>query len=136
MGRPGKLPTVRNDAIQFGSLRPPGSSFVVLGRKVVTANPPELVAMSHSGQVSVLDDLVGLLNDPDRAWAAAVMLAAMTGREADIVQRFACQPTRGGGRSLATMPKSAGKTGWRAAHRQCLKWDPEANQFVEQPISS
>jgi hypothetical protein len=46
------------------------------------------------GDVLILDELVGLLKDRDRAWAAMVLLAALTRREEDVVSAFATSPEK------------------------------------------
>src|ERR1700740_1252349 len=86
------LSFVRNDLIQFVTIRPPGSQFTTLERRVVITGPPELVKLSGIGDVRVLDELVELLKDRDRAWAAMVLLAALTRREEKMVDTFATSP--------------------------------------------
>lgn len=86
------LAAVRNDRIEFATMRPPGSQFATLERRVVVTGPPELVELSASHDPQAVTHLVELLRDPERAWAAEVLLAAMTGREAKIVDAFAATP--------------------------------------------
>lgn len=129
MGHQSVLSSVRNDAIQFATMRPPGSRFAVLGRTILVTNPPELVALSRSGDISVLDDLIGLLRDPSRAWAAVVMLAAMTGHDAEIVGSFATAPERW----LTELGGTASErwSRWLAEHRAKLTWDADTNRFID-----
>jgi hypothetical protein len=86
------LTSVRNDRIKFVTMSPPDSQFATLGRWVVITGPPELVELSKTGDVRILDELVRLLKDSDRAWAAMVLLAALTRREEDVVSAFATSP--------------------------------------------
>ena len=104
------LDAVRNDDVQFATMRPPGSRFSVLDRQIVITAPPELEQLATLGDPDVLDELVDLLDDPARAWAAAVVLAAVTGRDAKEVESFSARPANGGRRSGAP-PRSAGATG-------------------------
>jgi hypothetical protein len=122
------LESVTNERIQFLTMRPPGSFFAVLERRVVVTAPPEAVEIARRGSVEVLDALVDLLKQPDRAWAAEVMLAAMTRREEKLVDAFATTPERWWG--------SVGETAherWRAwldEVRRRLVWDPEQGAFT------
>jgi hypothetical protein len=86
------LAAVRNDRIQFATMRPPGSAFTTLDRRVVVTGPPELVELVASRDPQVVTHLVELLPDRDRAWAAEVLLAAMTDHESKIVDAFAATP--------------------------------------------
>lgn len=123
------LDAVQNDRIEFVTMRPPGSPFASLERRVVVTGPPELVAVAESGDVALLDELVERLNDPQRAWAAAVLLAAMTGREAKLVDAFAATPDEWWGAVGETA--YARWAGWLAGARDHLVWDAETGMFVE-----
>jgi hypothetical protein len=123
------LEAVLNDRIEFATMRPPGSQFAVLERRVVVTGPPELVALSHSGDLAVLAALVKLLQDPDRAWAAAVLLAALTGREADLVNAFAAHPEEWW--DSAGHTAYARWTTWLGAATDKLIWDPQNQVFVQ-----
>jgi hypothetical protein len=122
------LTSVRNDRIEFATMRPPGSRFAILERRVVVTNPPELVNLSKIGDPCVLDELVKLLREPDRAWAAEVLLAAMTGREEKIVDSFATAPDE--------WWTSIGKTAynrwskWLKESQGKLVWNPEKRVFL------
>lgn len=123
------LEFVRNDLIQFATMRPPESKFVTLERRVLVTSPPELVNLSGIGDLHVLDELVKLLQKPDRAWAAVVILAAMTRREEKIVDDFATNPDE--------WWNSVGQTAferwsvWLSGARGKLVWDSEDRVFVE-----
>jgi hypothetical protein len=123
------LKAVRNDRIEFATMRPPGSPFAVLERRVIVTGPPELVELSHTGDLRVLDALVDLLQDPDRAWAAEVVLAAMTRREEKLVDSFAT--------AAGDWWESVGQTAherwstWLRENRENLVWDAENQVFVE-----
>ena len=124
------LDAVQNDCIEFVTMRPPGSPFATLERRVVVTGPPELVALAESGEVAILDELVELLKEPERAWTAAVLLAAMTGREAKLVDVFASAPDEWWD---AVGETAHGRwAAWLADARYRLIWDAEAGMFVEQ----
>ena len=128
MTRDEQLEAVRTGAVEFATLRPPGSSFAVLDRQVVVTGPPALVELARAGEVDVLDDLVELLGDPETAWAAEVLLAAMTGREAKTVETF--------GGDVAGWWETHGRdaqerwSAWLESERDALRWDPEAGVFT------
>jgi hypothetical protein len=123
------LSFVRNDLIQFVTMRPPGSEFTTLERRVVITGPPELVELSGSGDQGVLEELVGLLKYRDKAWAAMVLLAALTGREEKLVDMFAANP--------GDWWESVGKTAydrwslWLTESHGKLFWNSEHRLFVE-----
>lgn len=125
----GMLEAVRNDRIEFVTMRPPGSEFVTLERRVVVTGPQELVNLSGMGDLYVLDELIKLLKEPDRAWAAVVLLAAMTRREEKMVDSFATIPDE--------WWDSVGKTAherwnkWMKEKNEKLVWDSENKVFVE-----
>ena len=123
-----RMTPVRNAHVQFASFRPPGSRFASLGRRVKVVAPPELVQLAETDDVAILDQLVELLTDRDRAWAAEVVLAAMTGQEADLVANYADPPDRW----LDTVGATAADRwrSWLAAHRAQLSWDAETRSFV------
>ena len=76
-----------------------------------------------------MDELVPMLKEPDRAWAALVLLAAMTRREEKIVDTFAGSPD--------DWWVSVGKTAherwarWLSEARGRLVWNAEEKVFVE-----
>ncbi|MEZ4771297.1 MAG: hypothetical protein R2844_23120 [Caldilineales bacterium] len=123
------LDAVQNDRIEFITMRPPGSPFATLERRVVITGPPELVAIAESGEAAWLDELVEHLEEPERAWAAAVLLAAMTGREAKLVDAFAARPDEWWGAVGETAHERW--AAWLAGARDHLVWDAETGMFVE-----
>jgi hypothetical protein len=123
------MQAIRNDRIQFVTMRPRRSTLPTLDRQVVLTGPPGAMALVERGDVAVLDKLVALLGDPERAWAAEVVLAALTQREADIVNSFQARPGEffdGVGQGAKDRWQK-----WLDGARGKLQWDPEARQFVE-----
>lgn len=129
MKRDDLLAAVRNDRIEFVTTRPPDSPFATLDRQVVVTGPPELVELSGTGDVRVLDELVKLLQDPNRAWAAMVLLATMTRTEEKIVDAFAAAPDEW----WDSLGKTACErwTRWLGERRGKLVWDSQNRVFVE-----
>jgi hypothetical protein len=119
---------IRNDLIEFVTMRPSGSQFAILERRVVVTGPSALVELSKAGDLHVLDELLGILKEPDRAWAAEVLLAAMTRREEKIVDTFAAHPD--------DWWDAAGRTAydrwniWLKGTRDKLRWDSTEKRFV------
>ena len=122
------LSAVQNDRIEFATMRPPGSTFATLERRVVVTAPPELIDLSRTGDVRVLGELVDLLKDPDRAWAAEVLLAAMTRHEEKLVDTFAATPDKWWDAVGETAHKRW--SSWLKENKRNLTWDPENNVFV------
>lgn len=123
-----RLASVHNDRIQLASMRPPGSRFAALERRVQVVAPPEAVQLAESGDVSLLDDLLPLLAVRDRAWAAEVMLSAMTGVEGDLVADYTGKPDAWLDGLGATAP--ARWKAWLDQHRAHLIWDAPSRSFV------
>jgi hypothetical protein len=123
------LKSVCNDRIQFATKRPPGSTFTLLDRRVIVLSPAELVDLAASGDVRVLYELVRLLQDPARAWAAEVLLAAMTRREEKLVDTYAASPEK--------WWKEMGQTAyqrwsaWLNTAAPKLVWDGKEKAFLE-----
>ena len=72
--------------------------------------------------------LVDLLDDPDRAWAAAVVLAAATGRDAKQIESLPASPDEW----WATLGETAQERwrDWLQDTRDRLRWDPAARTFM------
>lgn len=122
------LDAVRNENVEFATVRPENSEFALLDRRVVVVSPPELERLALTGEIEVLEALVELLRDPHRAWAAQVLLAAMTRREEKEVEAFATQPDEW----WPALGKDAHER-WRTwfdEHRASLRWDPERGAFA------
>jgi hypothetical protein len=126
---PDLLDAVRNDSVEFVTFAPPDSQFAVLDRRVAVVAPPELERLAVTGDPDVLDELIDLLRDPDRAWAAQVVLSAMTRREEKDVEAFSTDP----GAWWAALGEGAHER-WAEGLgevRDRLRWDPELAAFVE-----
>ncbi len=123
------LSAVSNDKIEFVTTRGDRASLPTASRRVVVTGPPEVVKLISLGDVGVLEQLVNLLRDPKRAWAAEVVLASLTGHEASVVNAFTNQP--------AQWQESMGQNAyerwseWLKSHRDKLRWDAKAQAFVE-----
>ena len=128
MTREEQLEAVRAGDVEFVTMRPRGSSFAVLDRVVRVTGPPPLVELASAGEVEVLEELVELLGDEESAWAAEVLLAALTGREAKDVEVF-------GSSDPAAWWETAGRgaqarwSEWLDASRDGLVWDADAEMF-------
>jgi hypothetical protein len=128
----GSIPpdAVDNATIRLVTQRPPGSPFALLDRRVVVTDPPQLVALLGSGNAALLDELVELLDDADRGWAAEVALAALTRREADVVDAFAAAPGAWPASNLGRTARERWRT-WLRGAKDRLRWDPQAQAFSE-----
>ena len=122
------LAAVRSADVEFATFTPEGSAFATLDRRVAVFAPPELEQLAGSGDPAALDALVGLLRDPERAWAAQVVLSAMTRREEKEVEAFSGRPDEWW-ESLGTTAHERWAA-WLAEQGDTLRWDPEARAFV------
>ena len=118
---------MRSGEVEFATMRPPGSDFAILDRRVIVTGPPALVELSQSGDVEVLDALVELLDDPETAWAAEVLLAAMTRREEKEVETFSGNPA--GWWDTLGRDSRARWAEWLDGERDALRWDAEVGAF-------
>ncbi len=127
-GAPRVPAPIRNDRIQFAAMRPRDATLPTRDRIVVVTAPPEAVALARRGDIALLDQLVALLADPERAWAAEVMLAALTGNEADLANDFQGTPDS----FLDALGKTAPARwqSWLPKVRDKLAWDASRTQFV------
>jgi len=122
-----RLAGVGTHDVEFASMRDP--SRASLERRIVVTAPPELAELTAAGDVRVLDELVELLGEPERAWAAEVALSAMTRHDEKTVESFGRSPEDW----LEALGPSA-QSGWREwldLRRDQLVWDPENRMFVE-----
>jgi hypothetical protein len=88
------------------------------------------VELTKIGDAQILTRLINLLKKPSRAWAAEVLLAALTGREEKLVDSFASQQEK--------WWEAIGQTAyerwssWLDQSRSKLVWDSKEKVFVEQ----
>ena len=123
------LQTVSSRDVQFATMRPPGSRFATLDRRVVVTAPPELAELAKVGDAHVLQALIESLRDPATAWAAEVVLAAMTRREEKEIEAFAGRPDEW----WEAMGPGAHErwSNWVAETGGRLRWDESTGAFVE-----
>jgi hypothetical protein len=123
------LDAVTDAKIEFVTARDDRAALPTIGRRVVVTGPPDAVKLMSIGDVRALEELVELLRDPNRAWAAEVVLASLTRNEGDIVNAFAAHPDR--------WQDSVGKNAyerwseWLKSRAGKLTWDPQARVFEE-----
>jgi len=128
MAQHDELDVLRNETIEYATYRPPGATLPTRGRQIMVVAPPEAVALVRRGDIALLDQLLPLLADPKRMWAAEVMLAALTGNDADLVNDFQGPPER-----FVTEWGEGAQERWKKwldGVRARLQWDPSRNQFV------
>src|SRR5262245_41309353 len=116
------LAAVVDGDIQFASLAPPDR--YAFGRRIVVVSPPQLMELAGTGDVRVLDHLVDLLGVPGRAWAAQVVLSAMTRRDEKLVEASQTAPDEWLD-SAVGRGAHARWSAWLAEHRDRLTWDPD-----------
>jgi hypothetical protein len=131
MGYEKSLSGIRNSSIQLATSRPPGARMAVLERRVSVTGPPEAVELARSGDPAVLDALLPLLKDPERDWAAEVVLSAMTGREGKDVDTYQTQPEQW--RQTLGAGAYDRWSRWLNSVRGHLAWDPAQQMFTEKP---
>ena len=117
---------IRNATIQIATQRRPHSPFATLDRRVVIVAPDEAKQLAALGDPEILADLVQLLDDPERAWAANAMLASLTAHGEDIVNAYATEPANWW---AALGPRA--RQSWQAfLAGQRFVWDSQAHVFV------
>lgn len=109
-------------------MRKPDAYLPTLERRVVITGPPELIQLSTMVDLQILDELVSLLKEPDRAWAAEVLLASMTQNEEDIVNSFSSIANEWWDSLGKTSYRRWGK--WLEENKEKLTWDPTKKVFV------
>ncbi|HTL32235.1 MAG TPA: hypothetical protein VL326_03870 [Kofleriaceae bacterium] len=126
-----QLNAIRNDNIDFATYTPEedlGKAPPGLYRQLSVTAPPEAFALTRSGDMRAFDVLVPMLDDPDRNWAAFVMLAALTGHEAANVIAFGkAQDFKG---TVGARDARKNWEAWLADRRAKLQWDATRKQFV------
>ena len=124
-----RLAAVRGRDVEFATMPDRPSDPPSLERRVVITAPPDLVELSRTGDVRVLDRLVELLGEPDTAWPAQVILSAMTRRDEKLVDAFAGAPDEW--LSTAGRDAHARWREWLDQQRDHLVWDPGRRAFVQ-----
>lgn len=79
---------LNNKTIQFATYMPEGSPFISIGRKIKIMGPENALKITQYGE-QMIPDLIKLLHDDEKDWAANVILSSITGRDALIVAVFA-----------------------------------------------
>lgn len=82
------LNAVDNKTIQFVSYRPSGSAFAILDRKISITGPPEVLELVDDADAHLLPALIDLLKDPQKAWAAAIILTSLTAGDGKVIESF------------------------------------------------
>ena len=119
---------LKNTPISFVTTAANANSNMPRGRQVVVTGPPAVMDLIAGPDVTLLAALVANLREPATAWSAEVLLAALTGRDADIVDAFARSPDDW----LARLREQAEEAwrAWFAAHRTSLAWNPAQRRFT------
>jgi len=123
------LNSVVNRQIEFVTVRPQDSEFSTLQRQVVVTGPPEALQLMTAADPQVLQELVNLLKDRDRAWAAVVLLAALTRKEEKTVDAFQGRPSEWWDSIGETAYERWNK--WLSEVRDRLVWDEANRVFTE-----
>jgi hypothetical protein len=82
------LNSLNNKSIRFATYIPKGSPFISMGRKVKIIGPEEAVTIAQCGE-RMVPDLIKLLDEEEKDWAANVILSSITGRDALMVSAYA-----------------------------------------------
>lgn len=124
------LQAIRNDNISYGTYTPPGDRGKAppgLYRKVMVVAPPEAVELIRSGNMRAFDAIVPMLDDPDRNWAAYVMLAALTEHGSPNVIAFEKAEYFKG--TVGERDARKEWEAWLAKYRARLQWDAQFHRW-------
>jgi hypothetical protein len=86
------LNAVDNKTIQFVSFRPSGSAFALLDRNIKIVGPSAVLNLVEKANIALLPALINLLKDPEKAWAAAIILTSITGADGKLIESFSNEP--------------------------------------------
>ena len=87
-GREALLGSLDNTTIRFATYILDHSPFVSIGRRIKILGPEVALRIADYGE-GIAPDLVELLHDEERDWAANVILSSIAGRDAVIVSAYA-----------------------------------------------
>ncbi|HKE48698.1 MAG TPA: hypothetical protein VKB52_11585 [Rhodanobacteraceae bacterium] len=119
---------LRATPVDFATTSSPGGTGTPAQRRVVVAGPQAVLDLIATPTLDLLDALIAALGDAATAWAAEILLAALTGREAEIVDAFARMPDAW----VATQREAAlaAWSAWLARERDRLEWSGREGRFV------
>jgi len=119
--------TLRSDTIGVATMRPPGSKVSVLERQVIIIGPADAKLLAERGDPAVLDDLLPLLDDPARAWAAEVVFAKLTQSDGKTIDVYMTRPDQWW-KTFGPSARSH-RQRWLDEHRGRLVWNVKSRVF-------
>jgi hypothetical protein len=122
------LDAVDNTTIQFVSYRPSGSVFALLDRKIGITGPAAVLNLVEEADPNLLTALIDLLKDPQKAWAAAIILTALTGGDGKVVESFSGRPEKWW-EAIGTNAYGYWKN-WYQENKNNLQWDKSKKIFA------
>lgn len=121
------LKSVTNKTIQFASYSPERSTFAVLERNIIVTGPDSVLQLMKAGDIAILTSLIDLLKDSTKAWAAEIILTALTAGDGKVIESFAGDPKKwweAAGANSYTYWDS-----WYKKNQDVIEWNNETQKF-------
>lgn len=119
--------TVNNKTIRFATFRPPGSSFATLERQIKITAPDSVVELIRLADTSLLPSLIEFLKTPKKAWAAEIILTAITETDGKILESFSGNPSTWWG-TIGVNAFNKWNT-WYSKNKNKIVWDEKMQIF-------
>jgi hypothetical protein len=118
---------VSNKTIRFASFRPPESPFATLERQVKVTGPDSVLELIRFADTSLLPSLIEFLKTPEKAWAAEIILTAITETDGKILESFSLNPSKWWD-AIGLNAFTKWNT-WYLKNRDKIKWDEKLQIF-------
>lgn len=122
------MAALRIAPVSFATLAAPAGGNAPAQRRVVVTGPPVVLDLLAAPTVELLEAVADALRDATTAWSAEILLASLTGHQAQIVDAFARSPDMW----LATQREQAVDTWsvWIATRKASLQWSERERRYT------
>jgi len=121
------LKSVNNKTIQFASYSPERSAFAVLERNIIVTGPDSVLQLLQAGDTAILPSVIDLLKESTKAWAAEIILTALTAGDAKVIESFNDDPQKWwetvGANSYAYW------NSWYIKNKDSIEWNSDTGKF-------
>jgi hypothetical protein len=122
------LKSVNNKTIQFATYRPSGTKTALLERKIKVTGPDSVLTLMLQADVDLLPALIDLLKDSTKAFAAEIILTALTDANGKTIEAFSGNPEEW----WKTLGVNAYQhwNNWYEKTKKSIEWDKSKKIFV------